>query len=324
MTVQMTEWLRVLDAEYLARYIPEGGGAVKFVVAPGGDLRELDSALRARATKHGLLYVHLDGSLTRIHLMQDLFFCIARQVSWADDAQRFVEGVFQIHGYSWPVSGTPYSLSDLAKHHHVDPLIMGKELRQWLKAAIMDDTSMAQDFRVALMQVCLQRVTPSATADTPHILEWLRGELKTIGPLKSALIYSKVTRHNARIMLKSLSHWLRLVGYKGILLTIDIRCLAKTAAMLEGGFKYTTGAVLDAYEVLRQLVDDAEDFEGLLAVIASDETFIGNDPKRSVDAYSALKMRIWDDVRARVQDNPLAPLVVFGPVANESGPEVSA
>jgi hypothetical protein len=60
---------------------------------------------------------------------------------------------------------------------------------------------------------------------------------------------------------------------------------------------------------LRQLVDDAERMEGLFLVVLADEAFVDGDPRRSIDAYVALKMRIWADVQARGRDNPLAPLV---------------
>ena len=50
-------------------------------------------------------------------------------------------------------------------------------------------------------------------------------------------------------------------------------------------------------------------FAGLLLVVLADELLIGDDPKRSLDAYLALKMRIWADVRPEGRDNPLAPLV---------------
>jgi len=67
--------------------------------------------------------------------------------------------------------------------------------------------------------------------------------------------------------------------------------------------------VIDAFEALRQLIDDAEMFEGLLVVVLADEQLTGDDPKRSLNAYDALKMRVWDDVRATARDNPLAALV---------------
>ena len=93
----------------------------------------------------------------------------------------------------------------------------------------------------------------------------------------------------------------------------DIRQLTRTASVVAEGMRYTSGAVMDAYEVLRQLVDDADLFERFFVAVFADHAFIGDDRKRSVDAYTALKMRIWDDVRARAQDNPLAPMVIIEP-----------
>ena len=76
---------------------------------------------------------------------------------------------------------------------------------------------------------------------------------------------------------------------------------------------------MDAFEVLRQIIDDSEHFGGLLLVVLADQSLIGDDPKRSLNAYFALKMRIWSDVRPEGRDNPLAPLVVLGeqPFAGE-------
>ena len=76
---------------------------------------------------------------------------------------------------------------------------------------------------------------------------------------------------------------------------------------------------MDAFEVLRQIIDDSEHFSGLLLVVLADQTLIGDDTKRSLDAYLALKMRIWSDVRPEGRDNPLAPLVVLAaqPLAGE-------
>ena len=110
-------------------------------------------------------------------------------------------------------------------------------------------------------------------------------------------------------MLRSLCRWLRLCGRRGLCVTLDVRQLGKTGRAIETGLRYSPAAVLDAFEVLRQLIDDIEHFAGLLLVVLADEALIGDDPKRSVDAYQALKMRIWDDVRPEGRDNPLAPLV---------------
>ena len=76
---------------------------------------------------------------------------------------------------------------------------------------------------------------------------------------------------------------------------------------------------MDAFEVLRQIIDDSEHFGGLLLVVLADQSLIGDETKRSLDAYLALKMRVWSDVRPEGRDNPLAPLVILAeqPTAGE-------
>ncbi len=66
---------------------------------------------------------------------------------------------------------------------------------------------------------------------------------------------------------------------------------------------------MDAFEVLRQLIDDAESFEGLFVVVLGDPSLTQGDPKRSLLAYDALNARVLDDVVSTERDNPLAALV---------------
>src|ERR1051325_661731 len=113
------------------------------------------------------------------------------------------------------------------------------------------------------------RLEPQDAYLTPPVLEWLRGELQTISAVRSVPINSKIVRHNARALLRSLFHWLRLIGGRGVVITLDLRQVSRAG---KGDFvRYTPAAVLDAFEVLRQMVDEAEYFEGLFLLIKTDE-----------------------------------------------------
>jgi hypothetical protein len=110
-------------------------------------------------------------------------------------------------------------------------------------------------------------------------------------------------------MLRSLCHWLRLSGGPGLAIIFDVRQIGRTEAHVDQ-IRYSPAAVLDAFEVLRQLIDDTESFEGLFVTVLAGPSFThDDDPKRSVAAYTALKERIWADVHARGHENPLAPLL---------------
>jgi len=98
-----------------------------------------------------------------------------------------------------------------------------------------------------------------------------------------------------------------------MVLVLDIRQLHRERRMITEGLVYTPAAVMDCYEVLRQLIDDSEHFPGLFVAALADDAFLSDDPRRSLSQYTALQMRVWDDVRPQGGDNPLAPLVRIAP-----------
>jgi hypothetical protein len=212
----------------------------------------------------------------------------------------------------WPLPGEAVLIEDLPKQSS-DVTLLRRDFRQWLTAEVMRETEMTQDFRVAMTQLCLQRFEPddSELGITTPVLQWLHGELRRIGALKQTFITARITRHNGRAMLRSLCRWLKLCGQPGLCACLDIRQLGKTGAAAGDGIRYSPAAVLDAFEVLRQMIDDSEHFAGLFLVVLADRALIGDDIRRSLDAYLALKMRIWSDVRPEGRDNPLAPLVIL-------------
>ncbi|MGH7068988.1 MAG: BREX system ATP-binding domain-containing protein [Acetobacteraceae bacterium] len=311
MTVSTTEWLEILEREYLAGLITAGGAAVKFVVGDDNQLAFVQHRLQDASGRHHLKFISIDAAGTRLHMIQDVFFAVARALDWNALAQHLVAALFTENGYAWPRPGYPVPMQDLAATYRIDETLLRPEINRWLTRDIMRDQRMTQDFRVAMARMCLLQMeppSPEATLEVP-IVQWLKGELRAISALKSAPITAKVTRYNGRAMLRSACQWLRKCGKGGICLAIDIRQLGRTAKTGDGRVHYSPGAVMDAFEVLRQLIDEAEHFSGMQLVVLANDTLTGDDKSRSLDAYPALKMRVWDDVRAEGHDNPLAPLV---------------
>jgi hypothetical protein len=323
MAVPAHEWLELIEREYLTDYIVAGGAAVKFAIGDAHQLEIVARVLDLLSGRHGLAHVAIDAVTTRLHMIQDVFFAIAGALDWDAMAQCFVESLFGRMGYDWPYPGEAVPIQVVAERNRLDVTLLRRDYRQWLTAEVMRNTEMTQDFRVAMTQLCLQRLEPEDTqlgvTITTPVLQWLRGELRRIGALKQTFITARITRHNARAMLRSLCRWLRLCGQQGLCATLDIRRLGTPGAAIGDGIRYSPGAVLDAFEVLRQVIDDSEHFGGLLLVVLADQSLIGDDTKRSLNAYLALKMRIWSDVRPEGRDNPLAPLVVLAeqPTAGE-------
>ena len=304
-------WLDLIDREYLLQFISGGGSAVKFVEGDAERLDEIQARLAALAERHELASCRINTSQTKMHMIQDIFFAVSRSLDWPAMAQDFVEALVIKHGYGWPRPGGGVTFQEIAAHNEIDVRLFRRDLNRWLTDEIMRDRSMSQDFRIAMATLCRTRLEPDETDKgvTTPVLEWLRGELRAVGALRQTYITAKITRHNGRAMLRSLCRWLRLCGRKGICVTLDIRQVLRAGTALGEGLRYTLAAVIDAFEVLRQLIDDTETFQGLMGVVLADEALTDFDDKRSLNAYAALKMRVWDDVRATRRDNPLAALV---------------
>lgn len=303
-------WLQVIDAEYFAEYLPSGGAAAKFVIAEDAGIGPLRHAAAEHARRRGMLTVHVSAGETRVHMLQDVIFAVARALPWDDLIQRFVEGLFGRNGHAWPQPGVALTMPELARHFGTDAEALGARRNAWFSRELWEDAALAQDFRVAMLRLCLARLEPDThdRADSP-ILPWLRGEKVGLGELRGFDIAARINRNNARAMLISLCHFLRKAGSQGLLLTLDLRAALRIPEPDAATLRYSPGALMDLYEVLREIIDDIEHLPGLFLLALADPALLSGERRRTLDNYKALEMRIWPDVRPGDQQDPLAPLV---------------
>jgi len=109
---------------------------------------------------------------------------------------------------------------------------------------------MAQDFRAALLRLCLSRLEPDGGEMAGPVLQWLCGEKVPAALLRAADISARISRTTARAMLAALCIFVRKAGATGLMVVLDVRPLSRTAAA-EGVLRYAPAAVMDGYEVLR-------------------------------------------------------------------------
>ncbi len=309
MAIAADAWLDVMRREYLGDFIPAGGGAVRFVVADATPLDRVVRGLRDRAAACGLELVQLDLASVRLHMLQNVVFAIADALPWERLLQTRLEMLVAGAGYRWPEPGQALPLPALAEANGVAAHLLRRDLTQALSREIWQDSHLTQDFRNAMIALLELRLTGEDAALAEAVMRWLRGGLRNIGQLRAAQIGRRIGRQNARAVLMSLCRWVRSCEGVGVALLLDIRQLHRDRRAITEGLVYTPAAVMDCYEVLRQVIDDAEHFPGLFVVALADGAFVGDDPRRSLGQYIALQMRIWDDVRPQGSDNPLAPLV---------------
>jgi hypothetical protein len=304
----LAEWFSVVDREYLAEFVPAGGASVKFAILDDMAIGAAADQMLGLGRAHTMLTVHVDAGRTRLHMMHELFFAIARALPWHSLIQRYLEALFAANAYPWPQPGKAMAIPDLATRFAVAPNLMARHLDQWLTADLWQDRRLAQDFRAAMLWLCLARVEPDGREIAAPVLQWMRGEKVAAALLRKVDVSVRISRINARAMLVSLCHFLRKAGVPGLLMVLDVRQLSHTSAE-EGVLRYSPAAVMDAYEVMREIIDDAEHLPGLFVAVLADAELATGDPRRALSQYAALQMRVWPDVRPGDRQNPVAPLV---------------
>jgi len=312
LAIALEVWLDLMRREYIETYVREGGGAVRFAVADEAVLQQADRRLRETAQRAGFTVVAIDAAAAKIQMLHLVFFAIARAIDWSALAQARLEALAIEAGYTWPVPGRRVRLEELAAANGIAPAMLQRELLRRITQVVWRDPALAQDFRRAMVTLMEALLVDDIDPLRDAVIEWLRGDLRTLRPVRPAGIGARIGLQNARAMLLSLCHWMHLCNGSGLAVILDIRQLLRDRRELVGGAAYTPAAVMAAYEVIRQVIDDAEHYRGLfLAVLADHRLHDDSVPKRGLAAYDALRLRLSNDVRPAAGENPLAPLVVL-------------
>jgi hypothetical protein len=314
--ISVGDYVAFLNGEYLHDYVDGGGAAVKFVVpSEDGAATAFLETFGRQAAEAGYAVARVDAVETRVHLLEQVFFEVARQVDWDELAMVATGKAVAAAGYPAPPEGG-VSLDRLAAHYQVDPRELKRDVDRQLQEQVHRDYAMVQEFRTAMLRLCQAQLDSGQVVDAEHaaVLDWLRGDLRQISVLRSALIFRRIGRHNARHLLFSLAHWLAVNDRAGLALVLDIRRLGfarRPSPEDRHGHYYTRAALLDAYEVLRQLVDNTDEMANCITVVLVSPAFLSDSP-RGLDAYQALKLRIFDEVRDANRDNPFSSLIRLG------------
>jgi hypothetical protein len=309
--LRTSDWLGTLEQEYLRDYIPHGGAAVKFAVVPSPSVaKEATIELQRLAMLGGFQFAFVNSSETRLHMVDQLFFAVARQVDWDGLARQFVRQLLERNGYHIPDDAKRFTFRDIAEFNDDDESELRRAMRNLLRRHVYVDYDMAQEFRIAMLRLCQAQLEQAEVDryEREAVRDWLRGDLRLISALKPLRIFQKIARHNARDMFVSLTHWLRVVGKHGLVVTLEISRYTTDRRPNDGSLPYSPMAAMDLYEVLRQFIDATDELEGCLLVVLAPTAFL-EDGKRGLTRYDPLRMRIADDVRDRNRANPLSSLI---------------
>lgn len=301
-----------LGKEYLAHYLPGGGGSVKIVVTGDGQVADgFERSLRHEADQHDVQMVSLSAETTKAHMIDQVFFAVARQIDWDQVAVGILSSAYE--NIAMPATPGRLTVAEVADDHDLDRGELYRSVRRQLEHILLADTSLPRELRRALLRLAQAHLggRDMNRDETQCVLGWLTGERVGLRELREVMIYARTGRHNARGMLTSVGRLLQRGGHSGLVLHIDLTRLAemrRPPLPERTGIYYSKAAVLDVYELLRQLIDATDDLVGMLVVAVVPPELV-SDEKRGLASYAALHLRVADEVRDRRRTNPFATLV---------------
>lgn len=306
------DWVSVMGQD-LAEFVGAGGASVRLVVGESpADVGHARDALRALAGELDLHFFEVDGGQTKLHYPNEILAAVAAQIDFSKAMTSFLFQAVIDDQLEIPSDTSKFVVREVAELNGLVPRAVRELVNNRIRSAIMRDRRLVRDVRYALFRLS-QDVqagwTTQAGSDVPS--RWLTNQVAGIKELRELGIVQKVTRHNARGLLRSLLTWLPTAQRKGSVVFVDAQRLGLKQNPHDGEEFYTRVALSDVYEVIRTFIDDTDDMRHVLLVFGMPREFLSVEPKgRGMGVYQALQFRVTGFSEATMP-NPLSNMVLL-------------
>lgn len=233
-SLTLTDWLSVVEREYLDDYVRSGGSAVKVVT--GSDALTDHAIVRVgeSAAAQGYFYAHLDpsqrtadGKRPDLHRIDKFFFEATRGVDWKGWAALQARQYLESRGIVLAEGRALGDLEQIAQDNGRDPQDLLNQYQRELATPLIRDTRLSVEFRAAVTALSRALLVPDAVSPTTEevLLGWLAGRTMpgAASALKKVQIFERINLGNARAMLTSFCRWLPHTGHAGLVVTLDFR-----------------------------------------------------------------------------------------------------
>lgn len=284
---------------YLNEFVREGGSKIKFVSGrPGCGKTHLLQGLAKEGRDAGYQVVLFSAKDVWLHDFREIYTEIISHCNLDECLLQAANSVIRNMGYD------PNTIPDgsdfmtyLSSIGEGDALNR-RAIRMELKHIFLNNPRMDNNFALACsMLVGSVLGHPVLEERNKEILkDWLTGkqDIKTAMLRAIGLAPVRITKYNARHMLRSLNELLTFSGYTGLLVLID------NLDILQGQngteiIHYTRVRREDTYESIRQLIDEIDSLHKTMFVFAFDRNLL-DDENTGIKSYQALWMRIQNEI----------------------------
>ncbi|MDO5411035.1 MAG: DUF2791 family P-loop domain-containing protein, partial [Lachnospiraceae bacterium] len=285
--------------KYLREYIKDGGSKIKFVTGRAGSGKTYFLQQLTRiAQKENYKTVSFSAQDIWMHDFKEIYIEIFRQCDILSCLEAASRHLIREMGFDWKEIPEGMKFIDYLSQNDMADALTRREIRSQLKQIFLDNPMLDNNFALAcsMLTGSILGYPILEEQNCEMLLAWLEGD-RTIklSQLRTLGFYpSRITKYNARHMLRSLAEIIRMGGFSGLFITIDdLEALISRSSLIP--VHYTKMKREDTYESIRQLIDDIDSMKNIMFIYAFDRELIDNE-NAGLKSYQALWMRIQNEI----------------------------
>lgn len=311
--------------KYFQEYIRNGGSKIKFVTGRTGSGKTYFLRLMLSvARKENYKTIQFSAKDVWMHDFKEIYVEILQQCDILKCLESASHKIIQEMGFDYHDIPEGLKFIDYLSENGMGDALTKREIRAQLRQFFLDNPMMDNNFALAcsMLTGSILGYPILEEQNQELLLAWLEGDRSIkLSQLRALDFYpSRITKYNARHMLRSLSELIRMSGSSGLFIAIDDMEILISRSSLET-VHYTKMKREDTYESIRQLIDDIDSMKNIMFVYAFDRELI-DDENAGLKSYQALWMRIQNEIIGE-RFNRFADMVDLDRLASqEYSPEV--
>jgi len=291
-----------LTEKYIQEYIAQGGSKIKFVAGcTGSGKTYLLRFMCDRAQENNYRPVFFSAKNIWLHDFKEIYLEILRQCGLMECLKGCAQRLIRQMGYEPSEIPEGQAFIDYLAQENMSDALNRREIRTQLKEMFLDNPLLDNNFALACSMltgsILGYPILESQSRDL--LLGWLSGDRNVkLTQLRSlGMSPARITKYNARHMLRSLAEVVRIGGYAGLFIAIDDLEILISKSSLEE-IHYTKMKREDTYESLRELIDDIDSLHNIMFLCGFDRALL-DDENAGIKSYQALWMRIQNEVSGK-------------------------
>ena len=285
--------------KYLQEYIRNGGSKIKFVTGrTGSGKTHFLRLMMAVAREEHYKTVWFSAKDIWMHDFKEIYVEIFHQCDLLSCLEAASGSLIREMGYDPQDIPAGMKFIDYLSQNGEGDAVTKREIRAQLRRVFLENPMMDNNFALAcsMLTGSILGYPILEEQNQELLLSWLEGDRSIkLSQLRALDFYpSRITKYNARHMLRSLAEVVRMGGFSGLFIAIDNMEILTSRSSLEA-VHYTKMKREDTYESIRQLIDDIDSMKNIMFVYAFDRELIDNE-NAGLKSYQALWMRIQNEI----------------------------